>query len=575
MRNGQHAAQGVVSQLWISSIVALCLPLVNAPASAQQSFTVAINTGLVIGSPATADNGEAVEKFLGIPYAAPPVGALRWVAPEPPLPLQKPLVANQFGPGCMQATAEQGNQSGPTTPPGASEDCLTLNVWTPVTALKDSRVWRPNGPKESRGVGRIGTLPLARLPVMVFIHGGSYMTGWSGFPLYEGTNLAARGNVVVVSMNYRLGAFGFLAQSALSATNPAGVSGNYGLLDQRAALQWVQQNIAGFGGDANRVMVFGESAGGGSVCAHLTSPGSAGLFSRAGAESGFCGQPLPTLTQAIAAPGGGDSFAAAIGCSGATNVAACERSVPASIILVASQTAQFGPVVDGPSGFLPLDPLAAFKAGQFHRMPVLFGGNQDEGTLFVALKYLLHPGPNPVPPDPTAYAAAIASFMNPVAASNPSIVQQVANLYPFTNYSSPTQGVAAVYGDELACYSEAAIKALSTHTLTYGYQFAAQNVIAGFPPIPGFTFGTYHGSELPFVFDNLLTPAVAGGADLSALMIRYWSSFASFGLPLGTPFWPPFVASQGNLLELREFGQTAVGRSQHNCVFWDGINDPA
>jgi para-nitrobenzyl esterase len=110
--------------------------------------------------------------------------------------------------------------------------------------------------------------------------------------------------------------------------------------------------------------------------------------------------------------------------------------------------------------------------------------------------------------------------------------------------------------------------------LTFGYEFAAQNVIAGFPPIPGFTFGTYHASELPFVFDNLLTPAVAGGADLSALMIRYWSSFARWGFPLGAPLWPPYVASQGDLLELREFGQTAVGQSQHHCAFWDAINDP-
>ncbi|MGN9793234.1 carboxylesterase/lipase family protein [Streptomyces sp. OZ13] len=296
--------------------------------------------------------GQTANSYLGIPYAAPPVGSQRWKPPSPPGRWPGVRAATTPGNPCMQGAASSpwGDLAGPGTP---SEDCLYLNVHTPAQRALHKR------------------------PVMVWIHGGGFTVGSGTF--YDGSNLAAKGDVVDVTFNYRLGAFGYLAHPGLAEESPQGISGNYGLLDQQAALRWVRDNIAAFGGDPDNVTVFGESAGGGSVCQHLVSPRAIGLFHRAVAQSG-CGFPLPTQESQ---QDRGATWANSLGCADV----ACLRTRPADQVLGASlnPTARWAPNVDGK--VLPLQVTDALERGRFHRVPVLQGTTADEGRLTVATTY--------------------------------------------------------------------------------------------------------------------------------------------------------------------------------------------
>ncbi len=330
----------------------LAVALLLVPSASAQVQEVDVTGGRVAGVLA---NG--IVSFKGIPFAAPPVGPLRWKAPQPVRPWTGVKQAAAFGPSCVQ-DPNFARLFG--APPEINEDCLYLNVWTPAKTAGEA------------------------LPVMVWIYGGGFVGGQTSVPAYDGTRLAEKG-VVLVSVAYRVGAFGFLAHAELSRESGKG-SGNYGLQDQIEGLRWVKANIAKFGGDPARVTIFGESAGGIAVSMLAASPAAKGLFQRAISESGgnfgpprFAnegGQNVPPLKVAEAT---GQSFLAKLG---AKDIAAARE-----LSVDQLQTAQgpglqggFWPVFDG--DVLPGDQYELYKAGRFYDTPVLIGTNSDEGALF-------------------------------------------------------------------------------------------------------------------------------------------------------------------------------------------------
>src|ERR1700722_12604601 len=333
-------ARLAVAGLTLGALIAVA-PAVSADTAGGQPA----GSGPVAGTTNGAVRGLTVsnsDEFLGIPYAAPPVGALRWQPPQPAASWRGVRDATRFAPHCPQLASPFGQAS-------TSEDCLFLNVFTP-----------------SRGQAG------ARSPVMVWIHGGALVTGESND--YDPTKLVEDG-VTVVTINYRLRALGFLADPALA--DAKGQSGDYGLMDQQAALRWVQRNIAGFGGDPRNVTIFGESAGGLSVLSQVASPEARGLFSRAIAESGSYNLTQASLASAETA---GQAFATAAGCSDQT--VACLRSLPVSTIRADETAAGYTPNIN--SEVLPQTLKTAFATGDFNRVPIINGTNHDEWRLFVA-----------------------------------------------------------------------------------------------------------------------------------------------------------------------------------------------
>jgi para-nitrobenzyl esterase len=483
---------------------------------------------------ATADGNE----FLGIPYAAPPVGNLRWRAPQPAARWGAPLDATQFASHCPQSATPFGVAS-------TTEDCLYLNVYTPP----------------GHGVLR---------PVMVYIHGGAFQTGESDD--YGPRRLLADG-VVVVTINYRLGALGFTATSGLAAESPDGSAGNYGLMDQQAALRWVQRNIAAFGGDPVNVTIFGESAGGLSVHDHLVSPGSAGLFARAIAESGAYAMTQPALADRETL---GAAYATAVGCS-ATDTA-CLRGVPVSTLLAnqsLSETAYI-PNVDGV--VLPQSIAPAIASGQFNRVPVIEGSNHDEFRLFVALLFELPYGPITAAQYPT-YVGALLGLPAAVAAQ---VVPAVVAEYDLNNYPSPAIALGAIGTDAaFSCNAFALQQSLSKYVPTWAYEFSDANAPQRFLPPVSFPYGAYHAAELQYLFDLPVTiPAPALTSDQEQLagdMVSYWTQFAKLSNPnsLSTPLWLPQTTSTDRTETLvppspQPYTATAFA-TDHKCAFWAAI----
>lgn len=510
-----------------------------ARAQAQSGTLITVADGQVQGH-----LNDGAREFLGIPYAAPPVGALRWRPPAPAIPWVGVLDASSFSPACAQSPSLTGTAS-------EQEDCLYLNVWTPDSA--------PTKPR----------------PVMVWIHGGSNEVGSTGdfvpFPpfqdvrLYDAHSLSALRDVVVVSLNYRLGVFGFFGHGALAAEDAAfPYAGNQGLLDQRAALVWVRDNIAAFGGDPGNVTIFGESAGSWDVCTHMVSPLSAGLFHRAISESGGC-----TTGVATAAEGASyaSSVSTAVGCDGAPDELACLRAVPVSTLLAAGSAnpedlSVTTITVDG--GFLPAHPRALFDAGTFAQVPYLLGANADEGTLFFI-------GATPLA-SPAEYTAALQARFGPALAA------QIETLYPVSQFSSPQAAFVRVVGDSaLLCSTyDVARRVAAAGRRTYVYEFAR---VAPLSVVSLLKLGAFHGAEIPYVFGSL-TPPTPGDNLLATRMQQYWTRFAEKGrAPRAQgPAWPRFRPKTYQMLRLDGSGETKDVRKIKNfrraeCDFWSSQYD--
>ncbi len=499
---------------------------------------VAVDAGALQGRAAGVAN-----EFLGIPYAAPPVGQLRWRAPQPAAHWNGVRDATKYAPNCPQ-------------PPGApfglgstSEDCLYLNVFAPAGA-------------QHRSVGH---------PVLVWIHGGGYWLGESQD--VDPTQLAADGTVVV-TINYRLGALGFLAHPAL-ANRPGGPAGNYGLMDQQAALRWVQRNIGQFGGDPGNVTIAGESAGGTAVLSQLASPGARGLFDRAIVESGAFALKQTPLAEAETA---GEAFAAKAGC--ASQSAACLRSLPVTAILENQQTTGYVPgVIDGK--VLTQSIGTALARGQFNRVPIINGSNHDEQRLFVALGLSINFGHTVVLQVPSITAANYQAVIASTLSVTPATATAIASHYPLSAYPSAPIAFSALDTDaSFACPALQMDKWTSKFVPTYAYEFNDENAPERFLPsglgLGSSPYGAAHESELQYLF-GLPTAGVPGTLtapqqQLAASMQHYWAQFAASGFPSsqGQPMWPSFGSHSHQVLSLvapQPQVETDFG-VQHQCGFW-------
>jgi para-nitrobenzyl esterase len=481
--------------------------------------------------------------FLGVPYAAPPVGALRWKPPAAPTPWKTTLQTVAFGNFCPQGLSE-------LSPGGGNEDCLYLNVQTPS-----------------------GITGASKLPVMVWIHGGGLTTG-SGQE-YNAESLIYTGNVVTVTFNYRLGVLGFLADPALAAEDKHGSSGNYGTLDQQAVLAWVRANIANFGGDPTKITIFGESAGGQSVITQLVSPLATKLHG-AIIESGAYSRSYPTQAQAQTA---GATFAASVGCTGSNKqVAACLRSISAVDLVTDQDNANF-PVDISPNidnWVLTQQPFQAVAAGNFQHVPVIDGTNHDEYRLFVSEYDLM----NSLNGDPGGYTSAgYVAFVQAEAGNN---TPEVLAEYPLSNYASPNYAVSAVATDyAFSCGALLLDALLSNYVPVYAYEFNdpnPPNVLL--PPDPYMTINDSHAIELDYLFPLFknftlnIGPAVftAGQSQLSAGMQAAWTSLARYGRPLNPRggAWQPYVLANRNFNSLISPSQQAYTGffADHKCDFW-------
>jgi para-nitrobenzyl esterase len=463
--------------------------------------------------------------FLGIPYTAAPVGDLRWRPPMPHTAWTGVRDATVFRNSCPQTASLLGLAS-------TNEDCLFLNVFTPLV------------PPAGKGA-----------PVMVWIHGGGLVAGASNDYLPVG--LVAR-NVVVVTINYRLGVLGFLADPALTAESPDHASGNYGLLDQQSSLRWIRRNIGRFGGDPHNVTLFGQSAGGVSVHAQLASPAAHGLFQRAIVESGGYAGSQPPLHAAEAA---GAAFAARVGCS-ATD-AACLRKIPVATLLANQPFFDATPVVDGK--VLRRTMTSAFTSGRFNRVPVIEGSNHDEDRFFLATD---RAGGWP-PLSAAGYEAAIRATLELA----PATAATVAARYPLRRYPAPDLALAAAVTDAAyACRAHAAAQALSRYVPTYQYEFD-DDAPQFFPGAPSrLPLGAYHGAELQYLFTLRGFPSLLAGAheQLAQAMLDLWTTFARTGDP-GWPRYTATTAATESLVPSPLRIETGFA-ADHECAFWSRLS---
>jgi para-nitrobenzyl esterase len=453
-----------------------------------------------------------------------------------------------------------------------SEDCLYLNIDTPMDG--------------------------SALPVMVWIHGGGFTLG-EGLQADGGTagdRIARETGTVVVSMNYRLGQLGFLAHAALTEESPDQASGNYGLMDQTAALQWVQQNIAAFGGDPDNVTIFGESAGAFSVCSHLASTQSAGLFARAILQSGSCERPWPTLAAAQAQ---GDAFSQALGCHSGEDVLSCMRAKSADEVLSAlppapnfgfnptdEPTGHWGPILDGL--FFTEQPSDAFSSGSFNQVPVIVGFTREEARLFTWLGEIAQP---PLEVTAESYEAQIARLLG----GDTELAARAALEYPLESYSEPAVALAAVATDTIfRCPGKREVAKLAPFVPAYLYQFEYQDghsqLEVALPflgaELPSYDLGAFHGADIPYVFgydplleidlhsfSTILHEWETGTTDdaLWREMLGYFAGFARMGEPNaeGGVEWPPY--DEGTDRHLIFDTTVSVGdHAADQCDFWEG-----
>ncbi len=473
-----------------------CATMLLATAAQAQIQTVQVSGGTVQG----VVSGR-IASFKGIPFAAPPTGELRWRAPAPVRPWTGVKMADTFAAGCMQAPGMSVTFGAPNR---FDEDCLYLNVWTPARA------------------------PGEKLAVMVWIYGGGFGAGTTSIPLYDGTRLAEKG-VVLVSVAYRLGPFGFLAHPDLSRESGKG-SGTYGLQDMIAGLQWVKSNIAAFGGDPTRVTVFGESAGGIAVSMLAASPSAKGLFQRAISESGgnfappkFAreggqnGQSLKVAEQS------GRAYLDALG---AHDLKAARALNPEQLLQAAGpDLTGFWPAFD--ANILPGDQFELYSAGRFNDVPILIGTNSDEGALFA------RPG------------VTKASFEAQIRAGFDAQADSILAVYPHATDAEAIKSSKNVMRDSgfaWGTWTWARLQSGKSANKVYVYYFDHRTAVS--------PEGASHGSEIGYVFRQLKGPGAPPGANttaaeeqaLSELVSDYWVNFAKNADPngAGLPAWPAF-----------------------------------
>lgn len=464
--------------------------------------------------------------WRGIPFATPPLGALRWKPPVPVACAAGERDATKVAPECAQLTAD-GAYAG-------SEDCLTVNVWAPENA-KDA-------------------------PVLFFVHGGGNTRGSASDPIYDGAAIAAKTGAVVVTTQYRLGVMGFLAHPELDAESADKVSGNYGILDQIAALRWVRDNIAAFGGAAARVLLFGESGGAQDVLVHVASPLSKGLFAAAAIESG--GVYTTTLSSAEAAMKGIPPLA---GCNGPGALLSCLRSASVeSLVMIPSAEGpldkssplRYGPVIDG--HVLAASSLAVIETGAHNHVPVIIGTNRDETSRMV-----------PKVATDAEYEAAVRAQYG-VAGGN-----VLLSLYPASAFASPRAALVRLTTDATwTCPIRRLARAIAQHQTepVYRYYFTWSS-----PGVAGASVGATHGLELPFVFGTLAAlPSVTAGPealDLSTAIQSHWVAFAAAGSPdvPGRTPWPRYDVATDPYLELGTPIRAAAGLATVECDAMDAF----
>ncbi len=504
----------------------------TVPPVADPPEVVTIDSGKIKG----VLDGDAIV-WKGIPYAAPPVGALRWKDPAPVTPWTDVRDATKFGAECIQTAPDTSQAT------GGSEDCLTLNVWRPK-----------------------GAPPAGGWPVMFYIHGGYNIRGSSSYEIepgklaYDGKALVAQG-VVFVSINYRVGALGWMAHSALRGESALARSGNYGALDQIEALKWVKRNAQAFGADPARVLVFGQSAGSTNTCTMVMSPLASGLLSGAMMHSGMCtARPMQMAEEA------GTKLAEKLGCT--SDVLTCLRAKPASEI-ASAMTLDFkvggfswGPVVDG--YVLPAPPAALVAAKKHNKVPVIIGTTAHE---FTTLWRSAFPA-IPFPQSANDHENAMSSIFGPTYGP------QVSAKYPASSYGSPAlASIAATSDAYVTCPARALARALAasqdapvrrfyfTHVMTTG-PARALGAAHGFDML--FTFATYPLSQW--------TPTPSEKA-LSAEMIGYATRFAKTGDPNGgsSTAWPPYDAALDTHLVLDDTITLGTQLRTSECDFWSTL----
>lgn len=472
---------------------------------AQQPSPIKVNEGLLQGA-----YEEGLTVYKGVPFAAPPVGELRWSAPKPAVKWDGVKQATQFAPAPMQ---------GGNSPSGKSEDCLYLNVWSPAKSATD------------------------RLPVLVWIYGGGFSFGSTSDPMYSGEKLAKKG-VILVSIAYRVGQLGFLAHPELSAESPDHVSGNYGILDQIAGLKWIQKNIAAFGGDPDKVTIFGESAGGISVSMLCASPLAKGLFRGAVSESGgsfgptrpttFPGENMKTLKQAE------DDGVTFVQKSGVASIADL-RKMTADKIPSGFGMAGGWPIVDG--CVIPDDQYKLYEAGKYNDVSVLIGYNSDEGASF-------SPGRTP-----EEYITGVKNRYGKFA-------DDLIKAYPVgeNNVPKTARDLARDAAFGWQTWAWATLQSKTGKSKVFFYYFDQH---PDYPKeSPRFGYGSPHGQEVAFVFNHLdASNPQTSKSDLviSEAMATYWTNFAKYGTPNGNgvPEWPAFSDKNPVLMYFNQMPHTS------------------
>jgi len=503
--------------------------------------SIRLDTGMISG---VAGNSPGVRVYKGIPFAAPPVGDLRFRAPQPAAKWEGTRQADRFGPMCMQGGAGGGRGGGKGPAKGnapaaaMSEDCLYLNVWTaapsPGSALSN-----------------------AKRPVMVWLHPGGYTSGSGAAPGTDGEALARKG-VVLVTINYRLGIFGFFSHPDLTRESDRRGAANQAFLDQTAALQWVQKNIAAFGGDPKRVTVFGDSAGASSIGNLVASPLTKGTYQRAIAESGaWSGLSIGAVRKLADAEQAGVRTAEALGAKSLADL----RAKPAAEVLAGGRGG--GPVVDG--WFLPNAPASIFAQGKQNDVPILVGSNKDEGTFFS---------------QPTTAAAWIQRARQRYG----DMADQFLKLYPAGSDAEANASELAAFRDELGWVQRnwARLQSKTGKSKAYVYYFTHEP-----PPAPGEQpgpngfpargSGATHGAEAPYVFENLLGNRPWADLDrkLSDTISSYWVNFAANGDPnaKNLPKWSPFDDKKNTRMVLGDIVASGPGLAQAQVEFFQAWYD--